>query len=217
MIIRVIGDTHGYYGRYKKIIKKGGFDKSVCVGDMGVGFRRSNGNFYTNPPYDTMVKTNSFYIRGNHDNPNVCKKHTQWIPDGHYENNMMFIGGAKSIDRHHRTEDYDWWPDEECSYNQFYKFMDDYESLKPKIMVTHDCPLRIAALIQKSHHAYDKSITQQALQAMFELDHKPELWLFGHHHISTDIEVDGTRFICLNELEYIDIEINENNIQVIKH
>lgn len=53
---------------------------------------------------------------------------------------------------------------------------------------------------------YGKSQTRTMLQKMFE-EHKPELWIFGHHHKSKDEVINGTRFICLDELETFEIEI----------
>ena len=50
------------------------------------------------------------------------------------------------------------------------------------------------------------SRTRQALQAMWSA-HSPELWIFGHWHKSFDHVLRGTRFICLAELEYIDIDL----------
>ena len=48
----LIGDVHGKYAPYKTLLR--GMKNSVCVGDMGVGFRRSygarDGEFFTNPP-----------------------------------------------------------------------------------------------------------------------------------------------------------------------
>ena len=39
--MRFIGDVHGKYGQYKKLIAE--VDSSIQVGDMGVGFRRLGG------------------------------------------------------------------------------------------------------------------------------------------------------------------------------
>ena len=80
-----------------------------------------------------------------------------------------------------------------------------YEEKKPVVMVTHDCPLRVAPFIKGSNHYNDSSITQQALQAMWEL-HQPKLHIFGHHHVSFDMVMNGTRFVCLAELELRDLE-----------
>jgi calcineurin-like phosphoesterase family protein len=108
MNIRFIGDVHGHWHRYKKRIKD--VETSIQVGDFGVGFYTP----YTdklvggNPPYDHMCKGNHRFIRGNHDNPSFCKKHPFWIPDGTMIHDKIFcVGGAASIDRHHRTEGYD--------------------------------------------------------------------------------------------------------------
>lgn len=35
--------------------------------------------------------------------------------------------------------------------------------------------------------------------------HRPKVWVFGHYHIDKDFELNGTRFICLNELSTIDV------------
>jgi hypothetical protein len=111
----VIGDVHGGFRQYKRLIK--GVPASIQVGDMGVGFmriragiERSDGagdvQYLANPPHYAMLPGHRF-IRGNHDNPGVCRRHSQWIPDGHVEGHTMFIGGALSIDRQWRVEGYD--------------------------------------------------------------------------------------------------------------
>lgn len=203
MKIVAVGDTHGRYARYKTAVKN--YQNTIQLGDHGVGFRsKENGKVLTNPPFDFMKKNNHRFIRGNHDNPGVCRLHKQWVKDGHVENGVMFVGGAYSVDQARRTEGYDWWREEELSYDEFYAVMDVYEKEKPTVMLTHDCPLMIVHQM-KSHHAYDNSRTQQALQAMFEM-HKPKLWVFGHHHKSFDMEYDGTRFVCLAELEVREFE-----------
>jgi uncharacterized protein YjeT (DUF2065 family) len=180
---------------------------------MGVGFfRLPHGDPATNPPYDQMVEGGHRFIRGNHDNPGVCRRHTQFINDGTVENDTMFIGGGLSIDRPYRTEHFSWWADEELSIDQLVNLTDVYRTARPSIMVTHDCPEQIAlALVQKlllpGVHKLDfPSRTRQAFQSMFEL-HKPKLWIFGHWHLSFDQVIDGTRFVCLAELECRDLSI----------
>ena len=206
--MKFIGDVHGKYKQYERIISE--CENSIQVGDMGVGFRRANpiygqSEFLPNPSYHKMVKGNHRFIRGNHDNPEVCMKHTQYIPDGHTEDGMMFIGGALSIDRAWRTEGIDYWADEELTQGDFYWMMDVYKEYKPRIMITHECPDVIADLLLHNRTKFkDGSITRQAFDGMFE-EYKPEIWIFGHWHISFDQVILGTRFICLNELETIDI------------
>jgi predicted phosphodiesterase len=210
-LTRVIGDVHGKYDQYKKIIK--GTTRSIQVGDMGVGFRSYNFERElvrsANPPHDLMIKHGARYIRGNHDNPNVCRMDKKWIPDGTVEDDVMFIGGATSIDKAYRTEGLSWWADEECAYNDLQSFIDTAAVHKPRVLITHECPEFIAdgilAAVNRTK-LEDPSRTRQALQIMRDY-HKPETHIFGHWHVDIDQVIDGTRFICLNELSYIDLEL----------
>ena len=61
-------------------------------------------------------------------------------------------------------------------------------------------PKRVPAARFNRTKINDPSRTRQAFQAMFEA-HQPDLWVFGHWHHSFDGVLDGTRFVCLNELE----------------
>jgi len=53
------------------------------------------------------------------------------------------------------------------------------------------------------HH---KTRTGQALQSMWEY-HQPEMWFFGHWHETRDLTLNGTKFQCLGEMDYVDVEI----------
>jgi len=205
--VRYIGDVHGKYRRYSKVIKD--VPESIQVGDMGVGFLSfPHGDPQANPPHDKMIPGHRF-IRGNHDNPAACKNQSQWIPDGTIENGTMFIGGADSIDKAYRIKDYSWWEDEELSYKALHEIIGLYEISKPKIMVTHDAPQSIAhevirPLLMQGYSQFEMTRTRGAFQNMWAM-HQPELWIFGHYHVSFDKVINGTRFICLAELEYKDI------------
>jgi hypothetical protein len=72
-------------------------------------------------------------------------------------------------------------------------------------MITHECPADIAPLLN-SHHSNERTRTNNSLQLMWEA-HQPELWIFGHHHVSFDRVVKGTRFVCLAELEARDFDL----------
>lgn len=197
--MRFIGDVHGKIKQYLKLIED--CDSSIQVGDMGIGFVKV-----------PKIEGNHKGIRGNHDNPNMAVRHPNFIKDGTFWENesIFFLGGAWSIDWEWRQE-YEmnfgkriWWPNEECSVPKLQKIIDYYEECKPEVMVTHDCPTIMAHEIH-SQHEWDKSKTRQALDRMFEI-HKPKLWVFGHHHVNLMRDIDGTRFICLAELSFVDIE-----------
>lgn len=210
-MLRLIGDVHGLYSRYKKLIGKDA-PPSIQVGDMGLGFRHiggwRDGQFTQNPPHAKMKEGKHKFIRGNHDNPGECKKNSQWIKDGTVTNGIMFIGGALSIDKVFRVKDYNYWEDEELSIKELGDLTDKYVEVKPHTMITHECPEEVAEQIA---HIADKdklqpefaSRTRQAFQCMW-CCHSPKLWVFGHWHHSFDHVLRGTRFVCLNELEYRD-------------
>ena len=54
---------------------------------------------------------------------------------------------------------------------------------------------------------YETSATASLLQAMLDL-HRPEAWIFGHHHVSRDFYLKKTRFRCLAELETLKVEFD---------
>lgn len=127
----------------------------------------------------------------------------------------MFIGGALSIDKAWRHEGYSYWSDEELSEQALDKLVAVYVHNKPDIMVTHECPESIAAMIVQTISGVGNgetkldprfaSRTRQAFERMFAL-HQPKLHIFGHWHIPFDYTHEGTRFICLPELATIDVD-----------
>lgn len=215
---RLIGDVHGYFDRYKKILKESPYP-TIQVGDMGVGFRKRYLDgaiaYSANPPYEKMFEGHHRFIRGNHDNPETCRNHTQWIADGTVQDNAMFIGGALSIDKDYRTEGYDYWSDEELSDVELDALVTQYIETKPEIMITHECPQSIASCFGgvygiKLDPRFD-SRTRHAFDRMFGV-HSPKLWVFGHWHNKLDYLDRGTRFVCLPELEYIDVDFEKAEV-----
>jgi len=208
--VKFIGDVHGLYQQYHAIIKE--HPGTIQVGDMGIGFRRwPHGEWQANPHFDLMVAQNAWFIPGNHDNPDVCRNHKRCIKYGHVETTakgtkIMFIGGAYSIDKAHRYEDFSWWPGEELSQAEMWEIAENYEKIKPDVMVTHDCTITTAEAMYFSYHKWDNSRTQQFLQSLWNT-HKPHTWIYGHHHRSFDMMVEGTRFVCLNELELREFDL----------
>ena len=203
-IIRFIGDVHGDEKAYLKALDN--YEgTSIQVGDFGIGFVYPGSK-------DISVRKNSYFIRGNHDNPSVSYKRPDYIHDGtiSFEQKMMFIGGAYSIDKNYRTEGIDYWSDEELSYQLLDSMIDKYIIRKPSIMVTHCCPNFLSYIIltrmglQKIHD----SRTEIAFETMFA-NHTPKLWIFGHYHYSFDETINNCRFICLNINKTVDINLED--------
>jgi hypothetical protein len=111
---------------------------------------------------------------------------------------------------HKRTEGVDWWSGEECTANQFDIFLDLYAAVKPRVMITHDCPSAV------SHEMFFRTglvkgieypnRTASALQRMWRL-HQPEYWFFGHWHHTKHLKLGNTHFQCIGELDYIDFDL----------
>ncbi len=207
--MRFIGDVHGDFQRYRQLIAE--VEQSVQVGDMGIGFCTVDADgaiTRPEPPFDVMEREGSHrFIRGNQDDPGECRAQKLWIEDGHAEGDMFFCGGAKSANPAARTEGLNWWPDEELSPGEFKQVSEKYLDLKPGLMITHDCPHAVADLILSENQPGKSAAltqTRQSFQAMWQR-HEPDIWIFGHWHLSMDKKIAGTRFVCLNLTEAIDL------------
>jgi predicted phosphodiesterase len=185
--IRFIGDIHGKFNLLSEFVKN--VETPVIqIGDLGIGFG-------VNPKTIPCQ-----FIRGNHDNLQECKQYANFIQDGSFLNNMFFVGGALSIDKDSRIEGKNWWRDEEIGYNDWNQIIDNYSNIKPDFVVSHDCPK-----IANPRDFCVNSMTQNGLSELFSIHH-PKIWIFGHHHIDFDKVIDGTRFICVNQDSFIDLE-----------
>jgi predicted phosphodiesterase len=208
---RVIGDIHGHKYELSLILDSLPVDitEVIQVGDLGIGFGQGD---YWHESLDIMFsEVNGRFLRGNHDNPKQCKQMQNWISDGSVRNSWMFVGGAWSIDKAWRTPGLDWWEDEELSMQELELIITTYDIIRPDVLITHDVAANAAEQLFFSEgrplHGNQKykTRTAQALQAMFEI-HQPKINVFGHWHFDVDEVINGTRFICLNELSYCDID-----------
>lgn len=200
-----IGDIHGRFNYYLGLIANITHTPTVQVGDFGIGFPG-----YKDPP---KIIGDHWFIRGNHDNPEVCQKHPNYLGDYGYKKewNLFYVGGADSIDKEYRTMGIDWWPDEELSYRTLIEtVLPLYEKTLPRIVVTHTCPTNVTTELRKAigDNGWGEpppTRTEVALQAMFEV-HQPDVWLFGHFHKQWEHRMNGTRFICLNTYQTMEID-----------
>lgn len=190
MSVTIIGDVHGYYHKYLKIIKK--CEYSIQLGDFGFS-------------YDDIINNcdpnKHKLIPGNHDNYDKLTNHHLTSFGNEKLNNLDFfyIRGAYSIDRKYRVLGNSYWENEELSWSEGQKCVELFKSTKPSIVLSHDLPL-ICHTNGLVSSIYIPSLTTQILQSCFEA-HKPKLWIGGHYHRSWKKQIDNTLFVCLNELE----------------
>ena len=195
MSITLIGDVHGKYEHYHKIVRQTErHPYTLQIGDFGF-------------KYDTLKNVDStrhLILPGNHDNYDTCYNHPHFLGDYGYTSlnriEFFYYRGAYSIDRQSRTIGIDWWENEQVNIDQFMKARELYRSIKPEVMITHDCPQDIALqMLEPGQRAYE-NITSWALQELYNI-HQPKLWFYGHWHRSVKIQHGNTQFVCLNELE----------------
>lgn len=195
MKLTIIGDVHGKYKRYHEIIReKDRHPYTVQLGDFGFD-------------YSTLFNVDDDQhkiVGGNHDNYNSIIHIPHYLGDFGYSClngvNFFYYRGAYSIDRKYRTIGIDWWEQEQVTIDQFMKARELYREIKPRIVITHDCPHNIAKLMLLPDQRLYEQITGWALQELLNI-HEPEYWFFGHWHRSQTITYGRTKFTCLNELE----------------
>lgn len=207
-----IGDIHGNEKTVKDAIEKYWTPqtKIIQVGDFGIGFKEFD--FYETWSHvesesDTAYNQDWWkkfdFIRGNHDNPQICKYLRNCHHSVDIDEDVLYISGAASTDVHLRTEGVDWWPDEEIALWKLNLYLEALETAKycPKIIVSHEAPLEYLHKYLSPYHK--KSRTNQFLDALIDLTltfkekHQPKIWVHGHHHRSTINEYKGIKFISL--------------------
>src|SRR5437868_566145 len=103
MKLHLIGGVHGKVHEYTNIIHTLPMgDKSVQLGDMGVGFPDA---ILFSLPHDHK------WFRGNHDDPTISRMHPNYLGDYGYdsETKIFWMAGAYSIDYQWRVEGLSWW------------------------------------------------------------------------------------------------------------
>jgi hypothetical protein len=193
--ITLIGDLHGKYKNYHEIIReKDRHPYTIQLGDFGFNYETLKNVDYTKHKI----------IGGNHDNYSSINDSLNYLGDCGYSTlngiNFFYYRGAYSIDRQFRTIGIDWWEQEQVTIDQFMKARELYREIKPDIVLTHDCPDEVSLRILDRNQRKYENLTGWALQELFNI-HQPKMWRFGHYHKSWNMNISGTDFKCLNELE----------------
>lgn len=198
-----IGDVHAKWKGLAKIIQLHEQDNLFQLGDFGIGFGVNVS--------ENDLPENFKFIPGNHDNQTECDQYKNYLGKfGSYpELDMYFVGGAESIDKYRRTEGIDWWRNEQITYCQAEQILNDYEKQKPKIVISHDCPLeqRLICLPYVSEESNNSSFTVKVLNEMFKI-HQPKIWVHGHLHVRSINQIKSTLFVGLEELGTITFDSN---------
>lgn len=202
----VFGETHGkmeyLYPKLRSLYKD--FDEIIIAGEEGFGFPGETDRIISN--YGNSITSRPYirFIRGNHSNIDACREFSyqglSFIEDGTIEDGILYIGGAESIDRHHRISGYDWWHTEEINDEDFQKIVESVEIEKENIhtVISHDAPRGVQEFILPSRKEVIKTRTDFYLEEIRKIINPYiDRWIFGHYHINKTFVFEGVNYIAL--------------------
>lgn len=213
------GDIHGNLFEIIDFINRfnlGKNDNIIILGDCGIAWRKDKKDLDQNiklwNEYGNGVKL--YFIDGNHENFNILnslpiENNMGKIADNIYhlrrgqvyefENKKILVcGGADSIDKYRRIENFTWWKEEAISQET----IDDIPAGHYDYVLTHCCPrsvfeknkiylstLQFLDENKINHNSEDKL---EQLKNKITFDH----WFFAHYHINRNLD---EKFTCLFE------------------
>ena len=123
------------------------------------------------------------------------------LPDGR---NVVFFGGAESIDKHMRREGVSWWRGElptQRDYEEFEINMTINCIEQSDIMITHTAPKCITEELGFHSGAKVLDPTVKFFDHVLE-KYRPKKWFFGHFHIPKTGKTAGCSWTALNSAHY---------------
>ncbi len=214
-MILILGDIHGEWGALNQLINryKDLVDYIICCGDFGYwpnfwGTQLTHPYDPAKPDKGILFQGGKFKILfcdGNHEDhwslkqledneivPNVFymkRGSTYRLPDGR---NILFMGGANSIDKHMRKIGVDWFPEETISHGDMQNLPDE----KVDILITHTCSEDILSDMCDGK-IYDNDPSRAAVSYIVN-KYKPDLWYFGHWHMYKEGIYKNTKWTALS-------------------
>lgn len=213
------GDIHGNLFEIIDFINRfnlGKNDNIIILGDCGIAWRKDRKDLDQNiklwDKCSNGVKL--YFLDGNHENFNILnslpiENNMGKIADNIYhlrrgqiyefENKKILVcGGADSIDRYRRIENFTWWKEETISQET----INDIPAGHYDYVLTHCCPRSVfeknkiyLSTLQfldenKINHSSEDMLEQ--LKSKITFDH----WFFAHYHINRNLD---EKFTCLFE------------------
>lgn len=202
MKVTLIGDVHAKIASYKHLLRRI-LEPTIQVGDMGIGLVGC-------PPLEDMDPKDRWFD-GNHDDVEACKKEPSYLGRfGVTEQGIYFAGGAFSVDAFYRTYGVDWFYTEQMNLEEFEQAEELYARTKPDVVATHDCPRSLYPFMLMQRYGNRPAPVFENNTALFleklRSIHIPKIHIYGHWHRHIDVEMYGTRFICLDELQPITLD-----------
>jgi len=200
--VLITGDVHARVPDLNQLINRKKPELVICCGDFG--YWPKHGFDFTN------IKTQGskiLWCDGNHEDfwelakresdeivPGIIympRGTTYTLPDGR---NVLFMGGAHSIDKDRRRLGIDWFPEETITQKDFM----DLPDMKIDIFITHTCPRELVDTLKIYYPDKGHEPSNDALTELWKM-YKPDLWYFGHwHQYQQGVLHDTTKWYCLS-------------------
>ena len=214
--IYVVGDLHAEFPRFNKWLSRFNYpDVVLQTGDFGwwPHYHGRQGLLPGKKIFDQYglrnKKTKIFWCDGNHENhddlallvakhgrvpievqPNVfyCPRGSVVTING---SNVLFFGGATSIDKAMRVPGDSWWVGENIAQSDIMYLPD----CKIDVVVSHCCPTKFSKM-----HWYTTDGNNVALDVILD-KYKPAMWFFGHYHEFKKGLNHHCKWKCLSNIE----------------
>lgn len=221
--IIVLGDVHANFGRLNDFITKEKPDIILQCGDFGwwphyhnitTTDERLFFNQYALNPKETKI----FWCDGNHENHEDLQSRLKagrkpleipvpgcfYMPRGSIlrlddGRNVLFFGGAYSIDKKYRQEGVSWWAEEIPTESDFIYAEEQIQMHggKIEVVISHTAPTPFLDTFVTSEKIYDPSV--EFLNRILE-KYRPARWYFGHFHSFHEGEFEGCKWQALADM-----------------
>lgn len=227
-ILRAVGDCHNCIDNRKRLPNLPSFVE-ICNSMPDDGYVVQLGDLGFN--YKALNKLDANKVKvclGNHECYDTAFNYPHMLGDfgltqlGPFQ--FFFVRGGFSIDCRARimdeylTGNKSWWKQEELNHSEGLHCLQVYESIKPSVVMSHDCPASISTMIgnpdiMKAFGWQPDLITstQELLEQMLDI-HRPKLWVHGHYHVDYKLTYKGVKFIGIAEQQFVDFDENWNII-----
>lgn len=208
MKIVVMGDLHYNFGALNRFISREKPDIILQCGDFGWWphyhmVARISANHFFDQYAIKLDCTKLYWCDGNHENHDDLQERMKaapgqpleipvpgcrymprgavlTLPDGR---NVLFFGGAQSIDKHDRVEGESWWPGEIPTQKDldFARRQIKAHGGRVDIVISHTAPLLITMGVRGLAPERTADPTTFMLNQILE-GYSPRQWFFGHFH-----------------------------------
>lgn len=213
------GDIHGNLFEVIDFINRfnlGEGDNIIILGDCGIAWRKDRKDLDQNIKLwnECGNGVKLYFLDGNHENFNILnslpiENNMGKIADNIYHlrrgqtyefegKKMLVCGGADSIDKYRRVENFTWWKEETISQET----IDDIPAGYYDYVLTHCCPRSIfdsnKIYLSTLQFLNEDKINHNSEDMLEQLKNKITFnhWYFAHYH--TDKKLDS-KFTCFFE------------------